>query len=294
MPSPVPNTAVWDLGHLYISGLGITFGTTTTITVAQGQARDSTNLNDIVLARPPQNNLVPILTPFTVNSALNGAGGLDQGTIAASSTYYVYVIASSCNSAINLPPSPLGSMPVPPFTTPSPTSPVVQDGYYVQANVMISLSPTNPLLPFGYDMFRRIGTVSTDAGSLFIAFTQVASGNTRVVTFGGGGLAILTAGAQTGSYITIGSLAATVPSTALSVLLNVAFTPAIAGQSVSFQPFGGTGAYATVSGPVAAVAQTAQVTVPVGLNAGVPTVLYQNSAVGGATTVRLQGYVDQV
>lgn len=294
MATVKPNTAIWNLGNLYIDGMRLSVTDTTHLSVTQGGARDSTNLNDIVLALPPQNDGTPILTPFTINSALNGAGGLDTGTIANSSLYAIYVIASSCNSHINLPPSPQESLAVPPFTTPDLTSPVVQDGYYVQANVIISLSFTNPLLPYGFDMFRRIGAVRTDGSAHFLPFSQTGFDKDRIVTLGSGGVNVLTAGAQTGTYASIGSLAALVPPRAEQAILSVSFTPAAAGGTVSFQPFGGTGAYATITGYSSTTPTVAQVTVPVGLNGAVPEIDYQNSAAGGSTTVALQGYIDQL
>ena len=72
------------------------------------------------------NNIDMVLsTGVTINSAKNGINGLDKGIVlTASSIYYVYVIGDS--NGFNLP---VG---------------------------MISLLPTNPYLPFGYDSFRMV------------------------------------------------------------------------------------------------------------------------------------------
>lgn len=66
-----------------ISGLGITYASATTLTVATGVCRDSTNTSEIVAS-----------SALTINSAVNGVNGLDTGTIAAADTYAVFVISS--------------------------------------------------------------------------------------------------------------------------------------------------------------------------------------------------------
>ena len=69
-----------------------------------------------------------------------GAGGLDTGTVAASTFYFVWAIYN---------PSTLAS------------------------DVLLSLSPTAPTLPSGYTKKRRIrGAIKTDGSSHIIAFTQ--------------------------------------------------------------------------------------------------------------------------
>lgn len=75
-----------NLPNLYVNGLGIAYSTTTALTVALGQARDSTNVNDIVLG-----------AGVTINAAVNGVNGLDIGTLANTSWYAVYVISASSN-----------------------------------------------------------------------------------------------------------------------------------------------------------------------------------------------------
>jgi len=208
----LPFVPVQNKGLSYINGLQMTWTDADTVTIAQGQARNSTNVNDILLQRPPLNNGTAVLTPFTISTAITGAGGIDQGTVANATLYAVYVIASSANSWINLPPSELESLAVPPFTTPSPTSPVVQDANYIQANVLFSTSFTNPLLPYGFDMFRRIGTVLTDGSANFVAFDQFGSGSDRTMTY----RASVASGVTAGSSATFASvdISASVPATA--------------------------------------------------------------------------------
>jgi hypothetical protein len=312
-----PNTAIWNAGDLYLQGMGLTWVSTTQITVAQGQARDSTNLNDIFLQLPPENNGTPITTPFTLDNTLNGAGGLDTGTVAASTLYYVYAIASSQNSTINLPPSPQQSLAVPPFTTPDPTDPVVQDAYYVQANVVMSLSATTPLLPFGYDMFRYIGTVATDGSSHFRRFIQYGTSKSRTILYDPGtgpsttGVAIPSS-PTTGSatYINVGVLTSLVPQKEVECIFDVSLTGSSAADAVYMAPAtidNGTtatvGSMASFSADVASLATKGQLRCPVSLpnstqRAALTIGAVVTALIATTTTnvmaVALSGYVDNL
>ncbi len=294
-----PNTAIWNLGDLYLQGMRLTYATATTFTVTQGQARDSTDLNDIVLALPPQNDGTPILTPFTLNTALNGAGGLDTGTIANSTLYYVFAIASSQNSHINLPPSPQESLAVPPFTTPSSTSPVVQDGYYVQANVMISTSRDNPLLPFGYDMFRRIGAVSTDGAAALRPFFQTGYGKDRRMHYQTAVAPGSAATAGSTTYATIGVLTTLVPQIECEVLVDCSIISATIGNGLFLAQYGNAsgGDITRMSGISTTLVSLAQLTCPAAFNAaGTPIVEvdYKTTASGDVVAFLIAGYIDQL
>lgn len=299
MANPTPNVPAWNLGASYIYGLRMTYATTKTLTVSQGQARDSQNVNDILLSLPPQNNGVAITTPFTASVLLNGAGGLDTGTVAASSFYYIFVIASSCNSAINLPPSPLVSQAVPPFASPSPTTPVTQDGYYVQANILISLSRTAPLLPFGYDMFRRIGSFSTDASSNLRPFWQTGFGPNRSLRYQTAIAPATAATAGTTAYASIGTLTTLVPQIACDVLIDCSLTPNAANNALFLAPFGNTagGDVTRMSAAVTGSATLAQLTCPAELNAaGTPIVEvdYKTTSASDVVAFLVAGYVDSL
>ncbi len=82
----VQSIPVEDLPFLYISGMNLSVASTTVMAIAPGQCRDSNDVMDI-----------PFDEPFYINSAVVGAGGLDTGTLAASTNYAVYVIADSTN-----------------------------------------------------------------------------------------------------------------------------------------------------------------------------------------------------
>lgn len=291
-----PSTAIWNLGNLYLQGMRMTYVDTTHFTVDQGAARDSTDINDIVLALPPENNGTPVFTPFTVNIGQNGVNGLDTGTVAASTLYYVFAIASSNNSHINLPPSPLQSLSVPPFTTPSPTSPVVQDGFYVQSGVLMSLSLTNPLLPYGYDMFRRIGCVRINSASHVEPFTQSGYGQNRTMRYQTP-VAPGTAGTPATTFATIGALLNVVPQTKVDVLVDVSIIGNSIGNAVYLGPYGITSTgYETLLGSFStSVAQLGQVVCPCEFNAaGTPVVEIDYKLTSASDTVvfLINGYVD--
>lgn len=286
-----PNVAVWNLADLYLQGMKLTYVGTTSFTVSQGQARDSTNVNDIVLALPPQNDGTPITTAFTCSIAANGVNGLDTGTIAADKQYYVFAIASSQNSQINLPPSALESLSVPPFTTPSASSPVAQDGYFVQPGVLISLSATAPLLPYGYDMFRRIGAIATNGSSQVVPFDQRGSGKDRTMTY----RASLATDITAGSSATFAAVALTnlVPAIDAIGIFKVTFTPTGADDPVALR----SGDSATdegqsvMSGSAAGVVKIGMMYCP--YSATVASGI-DYKVTGASTAINVQGYIDQL
>lgn len=69
---------------LYVDGLAVSWASNTTLSVALGRARNSTDVNDIILD-----------AAVTINAAVNGLNGLDTGSLAASTMYAVYVVGSS-------------------------------------------------------------------------------------------------------------------------------------------------------------------------------------------------------
>lgn len=68
----------------YINGLNLSWASATTLTVAAGRARNSTNQNDIILD-----------SAVTINGASNGLNGLDIGDLANNTFYAVYAVDDS-------------------------------------------------------------------------------------------------------------------------------------------------------------------------------------------------------
>ena len=118
----------------FIYGLDLTFASVTRVDVSPGYCRDSTDVADISVS----STLQALMT-------VSGPGGLRAGlTEAASTWYYVYVIASE--SGAN------------PVTT------------------LIDTSPTAPVLPAGYDLCRRVGSIYNNSGSDIQSFVQSRRG----------------------------------------------------------------------------------------------------------------------
>jgi hypothetical protein len=140
----------------YIDGLTMsTAGASTTMTVAAGQATDSTNAALMTLASA--------LNKTTGAWAVgNAVGGLDTGTIANSTWYYFYLIRRPDTGVVD---------------------------------VCLSLSSSAPTLPANYTQFRYIGAGLTNGSGQWTAFTQVGDTFTwavPVVDFSGAGSATAT------------------------------------------------------------------------------------------------------
>lgn len=194
----------------------------------------------------------------SINGANVGANGVDIAAIILNKFYAVYVIGDS--------------------TDKQPTA------------GLLSLNATTPSLPFGYDMYRRVGWVLTDGSANILQFWQYGTGQLRTYYYDVG-ISELSGGSNTGSFVNI-SLAASVPPIATEVLCMLTFTPMGATDVAEFLPFGSSAAAGIVQfGCGVAAAQVGMVTVPCALNAGVPTILYQVSGTD-TLSVLTAGYKD--
>lgn len=292
MTAPLgPQTPVVNLGNLYMNGLKLSWLSTTSLNVSPGQCRDSTDTNDIQLPASitygPSNARVTITPTYTISTTKSGALGVDvlpTAGVAASTLYYVYAIGSSTNNSPN------------------------QSGFDVNLlpSALISLSATAPTLPYGYDMFRRIGAVRTDATaapSHLVAFFQTSNANSsnrtmNYVVDGTTALKVVSAGAST-SYAQV-VLTSMVPATATNVKVRAVLTPNTAGNLVALEPTKNLSGlesalgYAAMSGDVSAVATTGMLTCPMGVDASVANIYYKVSNGSDAVDLYLQGYEDEL
>lgn len=109
--------------------------TTTRITTAVGQCRDSTNTANIVLNAPLTKRLDAAWAAGEAN------GGRDAGALANGQTWHVFLIRKDADGSTDM---------------------------------LFSQSPTAPTLPVGYSKFRRIGSIILEAASTNIRqFIQV-------------------------------------------------------------------------------------------------------------------------
>jgi hypothetical protein len=267
----IQNETIYALPRLYIQGLQLSAATptgATVIAVSPGAARDSTNSIDMVVGLQ---NYFGIDNPAVVfdgyqaglfiNSAVNGANGLDTGTIAASTQYAVYLIGDSRN-------------------------------YKNTAAVLSLTSNTAPLLPSGYDSYRLIGFWATDGSSHFVYATvkpqNISSG--LLTYFNSPGVAVLTGGTATSFTAIDLTTNSAIPTTTLQniiVTFLVTFTPAAVGDTVQFRPTGSsaTGGLPTITGLVAGFAQTQYIQVIAGVGSSKPEIDYKVTSGSDAVTV---------
>lgn len=244
----MPNTPIVNAGVMYANGLQLAYATTTTMTMAAGAARNSTNENDIILS-----------SSVTINGATVGANGVDVAVLAASSMYAVYVIGDSTG--------------------------------YQDTAALMSLSATSPNLPFGYDMYRRVGWALTDGSSHILKFYQYGKDQTRQYYYDVA-ISELSGGSST-SFAAV-DLATSVPAIATQVLFLVTFTPDGATELAHFLPFGSSATDGIVQfGYGVAGAQVGMATIPCALDSGVPKILYKVAS-GDTLSLATAGYQDYI
>lgn len=288
-----------NAGSLYINGLHLTTNSTTAINVVAGSARDATNQDDIVLAAN---------TVLSISS--NGVNGLDTGTVAANTFYYVFVIGSSLGanpeinnitqvstmaSGSNI----LNGTVISEGTVSQPTW-SVNNNY--QPVTLLSLSSSAPLLPEGYDMFRRVGAILTDGTPHVLSFWQEETGNgTNRKMWYDAPISVLAATAEaafTAQALTVAVPPAACGTTSTIVTLQVDLLPNAAADFVAFRPTGSASVAgnAKMSGDVAAVHHFDQIQVVANLNAASPQEASIDWLTDAASTVALTvaAYVDKL
>ena len=105
----------------YLTGLTLSYSSTTVFGIAAGEAADSTNVSMMQL----NSAYTKTTSAWAVGT---GNGGLDTGTIGAASWYHVYLIQRPDTGVVD---------------------------------VCYSLSASSPSLPTNYTLYRRIGSVKT-------------------------------------------------------------------------------------------------------------------------------------
>lgn len=245
----IQNNAVYALPHLYIQGLNISIYSTTVLAVAQGAARDQTNAVDIMLGEA---NLLGNVLPapqfanyqpaILINSAVNGANGLDTGTIAASTQYAIWLIGDSRQ-------------------------------YNPTAAILSLTSNPFPVLPLGYDSMRLIGFIETDGSSHFVYATHKPQNMTGALTYYVSPASVLAAGNAT--TFTAVDCSTPIPTTTLPNViasLLVTFTPAAVGDVAQFRPTGSSATtnVTTIVGAAAGIAQSQYLQLILGVGTSKP------------------------
>lgn len=259
-----PNYPIVNKGELYVNGLGISWVDGTHITIAAGQARDSTDINDISLS-----------ASVTINTRVSAvANGIDvgntTGNIVINTLYYVFVIGDS-NSV-------------------QPTA------------GLLSLSATAPLLPFGYDMFRRVGAVKSDntaaPGCLILKFAQAGNGSSRWMYYSKPINVLPSNNTHAAEYTDVDCSASVPAGYSRQLAIDVDFAANAAADVVLLEVgphvAGDIAAgYQQVEIIAAVAGATAHTRLPVTLPCGSTSMIaFQNAA--GALVLNLNGYVDQL
>lgn len=224
--------------------------------IAAGECRDSTDSINI-----------KVTAGANINASVNGLLGLDAGSLAASTWYYLMATKFSGDTT--------GS----------------SDTY------IMSASATAPVLPiangFTYDTFRVFDYWVTDGSSHFLNGRTVGNGTFKARYWDTVQATALTSGSPGhATALTAIDLSASVPPIAgVSAILQVYYTPNSDGNTVGFATWGSAATVLqAVSGPTAAKVVSAHIEVPIGLNSGKAKVFYINSNSSDSTVVQVVGY----
>jgi hypothetical protein len=266
----IQNDPVYSLPHLYVQGMNISVASTTVIAIAPGQARDMNDNIDMPVGFPNlQGNVYPAtlnlnyLPPLFLNSAVNGANGLDQGTLAASSNYLIWLIGDS-------------------------------RGYNQVAGLISLYSSPFPLLPKGYDSSLLLGFAATNGSTQFTAGSILNYKNARAFYLSPE-VSVLSAGnATTFTGIDLNSAIALGTDTGVIAYLDVKFTPAAIGDVVELRPTGsGTSStnVTVISGIAAGIPQQQYQAIVCGVNGSSHTSIdYLVTSSSDAVTILVAGY----
>lgn len=247
---------------LYINGLVISNNATTPNTkldVAPGICRDQNNVIDMNLGNylSQGNTALSANTATVLNFGVNGANGLDTGSIAASTFYYIMVIGDSS-----------GKNPV---------------------AVLASLSAGAPTLPFGYDSLRVIGCCLTDGSSHILPFYVNGQGSVKYFQWDAPIAVTVTASGTSASYSAM-DLSVGVPASKYGrVALKYKWTNNAPADALNFTPAGAAGDFMTVLGIAAGVAQEDNFVILPLTVSSVPKVSYKTSA-GTLNNVWVQAF----
>lgn len=246
-----------NAGSLYVNNLILSFVTTSSMTVSAGAARDSKNLNDIILK-----------STVTLKTSFVGPNGLDSGVISPTTMYAVYIVGDSTG--------------------------------YKETCALISLDQSQPTLPFGYDMFRRIGWISINASSEIVKFYQYGTDSTRKyyydiadtdgsVVLSGGSAAIYTK-VQLG----LPGNAPLIPPFSTKVFFRNEYGQSNVANKAEFQPYGDSALAfptATVGLGIVSLQYSCIYLITLPDETGVQSIQYRVGA-GDATSLIVTGYED--
>lgn len=262
------STAVQNARQYYINGLKLAYVSATTMTVSAGRCSNSTNVNDISVGLPlnvaaTQKGTLPVPAGtgnVTINTAVNGAAGLDTGSMANNKFYAVYAIG---------------------------------DSYGVNpGSALISANLTTPVMPGGYDMFFRIGYIKTNGSAQILPFRQDGAGLDRWMWYDAAIATNITAGSSA-TFANVDCSAGIPTSMATMANFLCLFTPTAADDTLELRPgaSSATDGYARASGAVAGVIQTTNLVCPTDSPV---TAAIDYKVTGSAVALSVAAYMDQL
>lgn len=213
-------------------------------------------------------NTFNMVNPGTivVSLAASGANGLDTGSEASNTWYYVWLIYN-------------------------PTT-LTYAGLF-------STSSVSPTMPSGYTLKRRIFSVRNNASSNFLNWTQIL-GDDRLSKVmydleDGGNVTVLSGGTST-SYVDV-SLASFIPPTSRLAILNLQYVADSTSEYMKVRPNGSTSDPPVFhqrggnSSLLASASSSAQHEVTTDAS---QTIEYANSATGGNSTILVNGFYEEL
>lgn len=206
-----------------------------------------------------QNDIISNETVI-LDTALSGEiNGLDTGEIENETIYYVYAVGDSSK--------------------------------FNKTGVIMSLNNSSPVLPSGYDMYRFIDYQITNSSGGLLNTYKLGSGKFRQSRYYGE-ISVLTNGTSTTFASVDLGLTVPPPITTISrnVLLNVNWTPSVAGDICTLVATGSSASSnIVISGTAAAKTQSLQVSMACGLNSDVASISYKVAA-SGSLSLSVTGY----
>lgn len=246
---------------LYMNGLLLSNDATTPNTkldVAPGICRDSNNVIDINLGNYlGQSGIGTANSATVINFAVNGANGLDTGSFAASTGYYIFAIADSSEK-------------------------------HVPAAIA-SLSASAPTLPFGYDSIRLLGWVLSDGSTHLLPFYASGSGSQKYFQWDAPIAVTVTASGTSATYSAMDLSVGMPASNYARASIKYKWTNNAPADALNFTPSGATGDFETILGIVAGVAQEDNFVILPLTVSSVPKISYKTSA-GTLNNVYVQAF----
>jgi len=240
---------ITNAAEKYLYGLNLDRTDDENITIAAGAARDATNVVDL-----------EVDSALTVDITVNGANGLDTGSVAASTFYAVWLIGDSSK--------------------------------YNDAAGLLSTSFSAPTLPAGYDVKRRIGAILTDGSSDILEFHQYGEGKDRMMYYDVSIVELSNGSSATYAAV---DLATSVPPVKCEVLLLVDYTPNSATNKAHLLPFASSATNGIVQfGYGVAAAQRGMVQAPSSLDSSTPKIKYKVDNGSDSLDLNVAGYIDQL